>query len=177
MTCGRFTMANDLEMHNALVTKVHFTFTWKQEDDDLKLIHANATHVKDIAEIPQNEPPKPITQSIIFDYQNTITTKDRKQKKLAFRDMDGATHYLYPEEIIFIHTKFKICHIYTKEQIFCSRMNLSDIKHPQLIQVHRSYIVNQRYIKSIKRYEAKLIDHICVPIGRERYLDIKKALQ
>ncbi|ADU27881.1 LytR/AlgR family response regulator transcription factor [Ethanoligenens harbinense] len=64
---------------------------------------------------------------------------------------------VYVDEIIFLEINARACTIHTAEQVFrLNRMPLKDvlrhINSPDIIQTHKSYAVNLRYIRSIERY-------------------------
>ena len=45
------------------------------------------------------------------------------------------------------------------------------------LRIHKSYLVNTMYIDSVRRYRASLTDGQELPIGKERYMELKKHLQ
>lgn len=161
-----------------VVSKHHFTFTWKQKENDLKLIHAMACHLRDFPapENPESFPPKPV-QAKIFETQPELPIRPAEQEKISIRDVSGKIRYLYPDEIIYIQASDKICNIYTKTETFSSRMTLNTLEIPSLLNVHKSYRVNKRYIREIHRYQATLSNGVQIPVGKSRYMDAKKALQ
>ena len=52
----------------------------------------------------------------------------------------------------------------------------SEINSDTFIRCHKSYLVNMEYIKSIKRYTAILENNEEVPLGRNKYKEIKDKL-
>ena len=50
------------------------------------------------------------------------------------------------------------------------------MEYPGFLRIHRSYVVNLRYVQSIRRYRATLTDGRELPIGQEKYLALKAAL-
>lgn len=177
VTYGRFMMTGNGADGRILITKVHFTFTWIQRENDLKLILANATHVKSAVPMAsKKEPQKQSPQSLIFEQASQYGVADKEPKKMAFRDVEGAIRYLYPEEILYIRAENKLCEVHTGSGTFSTRLNISSICHPQLLQIHRSYIVNRRYVKEVRRYQAALFDGTVLPVGRDKYQDVRLTL-
>lgn len=84
---------------------------------------------------------------------------------------------IYPDEIVYIKVDNKICSIYMGTECFFARITLNDLKVPDLLNVHKSYRVNQQYIRDICQYRATLFNGTQIPIGKSRYLDVKKALE
>lgn len=56
-------------------------------------------------------------------------------------------------------------------------MPLNALELPLLLLVHKSYWVNKQYIKELHRYQATLYNGVQIPVGKSRYMDVKKALQ
>lgn len=52
----------------------------------------------------------------------------------------------------------------------------NEINSDTFIRCHKSYLVNMEYIKSIKRYTAILENNEEVPLGRNKYKEIKDKL-
>lgn len=166
VTYGRFTATC-----NGLSTRIHFTFVWQQKGDDLLLLHANANHAQKM--------PQATAQSKIFE----LSPKENQQayredeKKLTFRDLNGSIRYLFTKEIRFMQATNKVCEIFTQEDSFSSRITLKEIASPPFFQIHRGYLVNLSYLREMRRYCAILLDGTELPIGKERYMDLKHHLQ
>jgi hypothetical protein len=176
-SCGRY-IASFNSGEKILVSKHHFTFTWKQVDNDLKLIHAMACHVKDFpAENDLKKLSSEPVQAKIFDNIPPQPADTSAKQKISIRDINGKIRYLYSDEIIYIKADDKICHIYMETEFFSARITLNELKLPDLLFIHKSYRVNRKYIKEICRYQATLTNGLQIPIGKSRYMDIKKLLE
>lgn len=177
VTCGRY-IASSNAAEEAIASKHHFTFTWRQDENDLKLIHAMACHAKDF---PSDSNPKEgsakLMQAKIFDNIPAQPTTTAVHQKISIRDISGKIRYIYPDEILYVKIDNKICSIYMGTECFFARIKLSDLQIPGLLSVHKSYRVNQQYIREICRYQATLFNGIQIPIGKSRYMDVKKALE
>lgn len=53
---------------------------------------------------------------------------------------------------------------------------LMDQLPPEFFPLHRCYIVNTRYVTSVRRYEAELLDGIKLPIPAATYMQVKREL-
>ncbi|MFR2769410.1 MAG: LytTR family transcriptional regulator DNA-binding domain-containing protein [Thomasclavelia sp.] len=88
------------------------------------------------------------------------------------------------QRIIFYHLKLFISNQMIKSVLFILlvdsiniRSSLNDLEClPFLLRVHKSYLVNNYYIKSIKRYQIQLINDVIIPVSQKNYLNIKKQL-
>ncbi|MEG0227906.1 MAG: LytTR family DNA-binding domain-containing protein [Lachnospiraceae bacterium] len=175
VTYGRFTMTGEEDNCN-LIAKVHFTFVWTQKEDDLKLLLANATHVKFLPASEEVTDLPPIPQTKIFDQRLLNNLISKRQEKLSFLDTNGTMHFLYPANIIYIKADDKLCTICTDTGSFSSRIRMKDINYPHFLQIHRSYIINRQHLQSLKRYKAILSDGTTLPVGRDRYPELKQSL-
>lgn len=161
------------------ISKHHFTFVWKQINDDLKLIQAMACHVEEISSADNKSfPADPVVQVTIFkdDQTQANAIATAKEKKLAVYETNGNTRYIAPSGIVYIEADNKLCHVHTVSENFTVRHTLTDFDLPELLLVHKSYRVNKRYIKEICRYEAKLLTEEKIPIGKSKYMQVKNAL-
>lgn len=166
VTYGRF-----LATSGGQAAKVHFTFVWRQKGDDLRLLHANATHVK--------KPEAATAQSRIFesDSQEKPQPYQQEEQTLTLRDLQGSIHYLLADHVLYVKSTDKICEVFTTEGSFQSRITLKALTHPPMLQLHKSYLCNLGYLRKIKRYQATLADGTTLPVGRECYMDVKSRLQ
>ena len=48
---------------------------------------------------------------------------------------------------------------------------------PTMLQCHKSWLVNPRYITKIERYKVSLLNNEELPIGKSRYDELKMKLQ
>ncbi|MEF9938915.1 MAG: LytTR family DNA-binding domain-containing protein [Clostridium sp.] len=172
VTYGRFTAASG-SGHKRQETKVHITFVWKQKADALKLILANATHVRELPEESEHPDSLPVTQSTFFTRNQT---KYSSPEKRMFRDMSGNIHYLFLDEILYIEARDKLCTVFTENGSFSTRSTLKEQEGSQFILIHRSYLVNITYIHEFHRYKVLLANGVQLPIGKERYMALKARL-
>ena len=155
---------------------VHFTFAWVQRQDDLLLIHANASHAQPApAQAQDAAQASQIAQARMFlDKSDAAATLG---EKIRFRDMEGRIHFLYAHEIFYIKSGDLLCEVHMEREVFQTRATLRDLKLPGFFLVHRSYLVNTCHVHDIRRFEATLMDGTRLPISRERYMEFKRFLQ
>ena len=176
MSCGRYIVSLEMGGQTA-VSKHHFEFTWRQVGNNLKLVHAMACHLRDFppseadADV-QTEP----SQARIFEFLPKQMMQNSVQEKIPIRDLSGKIRYIYPNEIIYIQAMDKICSIFTESETFLSRITLNTIDFSSLISVHKSFKVNKQYIKEICRYKVTLSNGVQLPVGKSKYMEVKKEL-
>lgn len=153
-------------------SKIAFTFVWKQTEETLLLVHANMSHNR-----PQtrNSGGLPEAGRSIAGLPAQPPSAG-PETKMSLRDLNGKIHYIFPSEIQYIKSDNKICHIFTAESDFPVRITLHRLYRPPFLLIHRSYLVNKNYVREICRYQATLLNGIQIPIGKEKYMEIKKAL-
>lgn len=166
VTYGRFKATT-----NDISSKIHFTFVWKESNSELRLIHANASHA--------NPMPQVNAKSKIFKTPSRTrqALDDLEEKRICLQDLDGTTHYLIADEIYFIKANNNVCDIHARSGTFTCRITLKELVTEPFFQIHRSYLVNIEYIKEIHRYTAKLKNGVELPIGKERYMNLKQLLK
>ena len=84
------------------------------------------------------------------------------------------------ENIIYIESKNHKAIIHcSNEKTKYQYLKLDDLEESihsnDFFRIHKSYLVNLSYLKTIQNYEAYLINGIVLPIARSKYADAKKA--
>ena len=170
---GRFAASYRGEDGSLLVSRVHFSFVWKQVGNDLRLAQATATHLRDGGEGAPVQ-----TQSRIFD---TLPLRRAASggpgKKLELRGTDRRIRYLAEDEILYIRSHVNVCEVFTASDSFTVRATLRSLERPSFYLIHQSYLVNTAYIDRVYRYRAVLADGRELPIGKQRYLDLRRHLK
>lgn len=177
---GHFT-ASAWENEESLVySHQRLTLVWKQVQDDLKLLHVNCTMAKDVpieaASLPGTERLKEDIRW--FDYIRRFETLKEKEEQIMLKDSNGRIHFLFPSEILSVHVESRLSTIYTGGSLFTVRKNLNHILEeiPQLLQVHKNWLVNPVHMKTIQRYTITLLPDMEVPVGKSRYNEVRDAL-
>lgn len=104
----------------------------------------------------------------------------RESGRLTFKS-GTVTVYLRPEEILYVESfkKKQLIHTDQREIELTSTFSavLEQLCGLGFIQIHKSYMVNFRYIHSIDRTEVELDDHTRLPIGRSRLQMVQQEFQ
>lgn len=182
ITYGRCLVTATLENDQKLASGIHFTFVWKQEENDMYLLQASANHVQDeqLQELPDNvsilQNSDVIPQARVFDHVKPEVLSASDQQKLKVRDDHGSLHFLSASEIIYAQCSNKYCTIITDHGTLTSYMPLKNLELDGFIRIHTSFLINKNYARSIKRYELTLRDGTTLPVGKERYKNIVEQL-
>lgn len=178
---GRCKKTVILDDGTVLHAHVRFTYVWHMIDGELKLAHIHSSHAQDIPInriLPQPEPFN--EHSDFFEYMKKMDSGRTDREKITFRDREKNFRCLFPTDILYIKAAGQWSDVYTKTDNFQVWGLLSEYEKnmPGLFKrIHKSYLVNSLYIDSIHRYKAVLRDGRELPIGKERYMDLKRYLQ
>lgn len=159
------------------ITKTRCTFIWKRKQKNWLLIHLHTSFARDVPLIYDSKYDfiDIDKYSSWFQFVRDIDHYENHDKRIAFVDIDGITHFLLPSEILYVEVNDKLSTIYTFGENIIIRSSLRDILNQGhfFIQVHKRYLVNNYYVKSIKRYEISLVSDIKIPVSQKNYLEIK----
>lgn len=178
---GRYKITTVLE--DKAVTHAHArgTYVWRKIDGELKLIHVHTSHAQDVPLNQLAPQPGPLTlDSNYFEYVQKMDPVRNNTEKLSFRDREKHYHYLLPSEIVYLQASGQWTIVHTESGSFQTFGLLAEYEKitPEIFRrIHKSYIVNSMYIDTICRYTATLRDGREFPIGKERYMELKRYLQ
>ncbi|EDS76533.1 putative response regulator [Clostridium botulinum C str. Eklund] len=96
-------------------------------------------------------------------HMNNDNTTTLERKYVNFNLKDELYIKVYIDEIIFVEVMGRVCIIHTKERDYpIKKLSLKRIlkliNDNDIIQSHRSFIVNTRYIKKIVKIDNKIYD-------------------
>ncbi len=174
--CCRFTLSSILPDASSLQMHTRLTIIWKYIDGALKIIHIHGSNAQDISlTIAAPQPALKKNDEDFIAYIKHSTTQTSSLKKL-FRQPSGA-HCILPEkDILYLQADGQNTKIYTiNDCILVSgilqvhQKALSD----NFFRIHKSYLVHISAITTFYRYRVTLCNKIELPIGKERYLDLK----
>lgn len=100
-------------------------------------------------------------------------------KHVTFKGKDSSLLYLAENEIVFVRSIGHYTQIHCLHDNFESSEGITAIhnKYPELfVRVHKSYLLNPWLVKSMKRFEAAMVDGSRVPISTRKYMEIKKNI-
>lgn len=157
-----------------LSTVQRITFIWKIEEGQFKLLHF---HVSNPIELRENS--EYFLQSTgegTFEY--TKKMKARKRRLIACGKHDQ-TYILCNQDIVYIEAENTNSVIHCLNKDIFSRESISVLEKKlgeDFIKTHRSFIVNNRYITGIKRYQLAVRQGIELPIPEKKYREIKEKV-
>lgn len=134
-------------------------------------------------------------QLYCYEFTNSLCTFFKIEKtELSSISQNLTTNVLYLQkrkqhirilihEILYIESNKNYIQIHTLYKTYRLRMRIQDLSNSldatYFLRCHQSYIVNMRYIRSMKRYEIVLYNNIKIPISktytkqtRAKYLEL-----
>ncbi len=117
--------------------------------------------------------PKPYKKEDVFRLLNELlksSMEEPKKDSLLIKDKNGVSFRLHPSDIIYVTPMSRRIHIITTLTEYTTQyMSLSDFHFlfPNLIQIHRKYLVNPEFIKNYDKTNQLIhIGGAVLPVGR-----------
>ena len=163
-------------MHGQYRIVVSFTIILKFEGKNIKLLHQNNSYEYFHIENKEEEPIK--SDLLTTQYVRNLLLEQPFHHRLPFRS-GTQTVFVNPQTILYVESMGKKTNIVCLDRIITSNYAMSeckDILPDSFYQVHRSYLVNTRYVSSIKRFEVLLLSGIAIPVPEKEYTRVKGDL-
>lgn len=177
---GRYKVTATKEDGSVFHVHVRGTYVWRMVNGELKLAHVHDSHGDMPTGQQASEAGQYLADADFLEYMKHMDMQKANQEKIVFRDKEKNYHYLFPSDILYLKAAAQYSIVHTKSDRFKTWGLLADFekKVPETFRrIHKSYLVNTMYIDSVRRYRAFLTDGQELPIGKERYMELKKHLQ
>ncbi len=153
----------------------HFTLTYRLIDSEIKIVHQHISY-----EYMQRGERDTLNLDInTMQFVRNLLLERPARTRLALRS-GRQTIFINPDTILYVLGQRKRTDLVCVDRVIAcnsSMGELAKILPQQFYQLHRSYLVNTRYIVAVRRFEAELISGICVPIPAVTYQQAKQDLQ
>ena len=121
---------------------------------------------------------KPVKQKKLIEALEAVRAQSNQAKVIHVSNAEGE-FTININDILFMEAQNQQVNIQTYEDGFVQRYNLSDyveeLAKYDFISVHRSYLVNLKFVKGINKQEVIMEDETVLPISRLRYKEVKQA--
>ena len=124
---------------------------------------------------------KPVPADAFFAaMDDIIRAKAQEQEHFLVLKSRIGVHKVHLSELVYVEAQNRKVIYYTSggEQIVCTALfsSVCDnlLQHREFIQVHRSFLVNMNYIRSIGAIDMYLHNGKSIPLAQRRVTDIKK---
>lgn len=123
---------------------------------------------------------KPIDENRLFEALSAASERNNtSDNKKVVIETDGETVAVYEDEIEYLEAFSHSTSVYTQSGVLevQNGMNsvMAKLSADKFIKCHRSYGINLRCVKLIKKYEVLLDSGKTVPISRRMYNDVNNA--
>lgn len=156
-----FTLVYKYSCDQAKIISHHFTYGFARTDESNKnaVLHMDTNTHQFIRSLLLNHP---------------------QYKQIAIKS-GSRIIYINPAMILYIEKiKGRCTDIVCADQVVSCTTSLYKIEQMlpgNFYPIHRGYIVNILYIKSLKRYEAELISGIKIPVPARNYMNVKRNME
>ncbi|MGN1341292.1 MAG: LytTR family transcriptional regulator DNA-binding domain-containing protein [Oscillospiraceae bacterium] len=176
---GRYLVATDEENDYFLQAQQRCTVIWALNGDRFEIKHIHVSNP--IGELKLAEGEMFVNQlgKMADEYIKRHINDLNDTSKIIGTGLDGHVYFLNRSEVIYACALNKYCEIHTTNGDIEMKIKISDFLAQAgegFTAVHRSYVVNLRYIKEICPYDVIMTDGSAVPIPMRRYTQIKSML-
>lgn len=155
------------------------TVIWKFLQDAWYITHIHGSNAQDIPMQPERTLGENPADTAFFKYLSQMHQANMPEK-ISFRDVDGKYQIFSPNEISHLQAAGGQTVLFAKGQPFQIAGNLA-LHEKKLTdgfhRVHKSYIVNGVYVKSLCRYTITLKDGTALPVGKSRYMALQETFK
>ena len=110
----------------------------------------------------------------------SVVVERMRQKRTLWIKTDMGEQKLPVNHILYMEAQNQNILIYTKNDTYCVRYNLSDyeheLAHDGFFRIHRGYLVSLMHIKSVGKCEITLDNNTTLPVSRTKEKELKEAL-
>lgn len=123
---------------------------------------------------------KPIDENRLFDALSAASERNNtSDNKKIILEIDGETIAIYEDEIEYLEAFSHSTSVYTESGALEVQSGMSAVmakfSADKFVKCHRSYGINLKCVKLIKKYEVLLDSGKTVPISRRMYNDVNDA--
>lgn len=173
--CGQIIVQNS-HTHRKAIT--HFSICYKIISGEIKIIHQHNSY-----QFLQHDN-KNKNNSFNIDIATTRFVRDLLLDKSSYKRISlrcgSDTVFVNPNTILYFQSQRKQTEAVCLDRVIACKIPIGELSKtlpPEFISVHRSYIVNTRYVSTIRRFELELVSGICIPIPAASYMALKEKIQ
>lgn len=155
------------------------TFTWELINEEPKICHMHVSNP--MGEIKKAEGKRFINEmgQMARKYMEEKIA-DLRSRPQAIEGMDGSTHFISTSDILYAEARSRYCDLMLKNgEIFPAKLSLTGfekIADSYFVRVHRSYMVNIRYLSKIQPCEVTMRNKVRIPIPEKRFAEIREQI-
>lgn len=120
---------------------------------------------------------KPVDRIRLFSVLDRYLDRHVPEKEFLLKSDEGIIH-ISPDAILYCEAMGKKTNLYLADgRVLAGDMGISGMKAclpEDFVPCHRSYLVNLRYVRSIKRDEVRLDNGLGIPVSRRLYGELNE---
>lgn len=151
------------------------TVVWKFTANGWQLVHIHGSNAQDVPLFAENSA-KTIPTDSFIDYISRATDAIPAPQHM-FRLPSGAHYFVNEGEIVYMQADGKNSILYTKNDVVTVsgllRTHISELSD-HFYRIHKSYLINLRYLSAMQRYWATLSTKTKLPISKEKYIPLRE---
>jgi hypothetical protein len=92
---------------------------------------------------------------------------------------ENATYSFDPDMVLYVEAIGKVCTVYMMNRTMVIRQPIIvlETQFPkQFCRIHRSYLVNCRFVLQVERYSVTLINGTVLPVPAKRYMEVREKI-
>lgn len=158
----------------AAAVQQRITMLFHKEEDGFRLYHLHTSNEWD--EGTENG----VFPAYIERCARPYTPKPPREDSRHFVfKADSSTYCFDLDMILYVEATGKVCTVYMLNRTMVIRQPLKafEAQFPrQFCRIHRSYLVNCRYVLQIERYSLTLTNGAVLPIPAKRYIEVRESI-
>lgn len=175
---GTYSLFSDVESEMILAGKQRVTMMFRKEKDGFRLYHIHASNEWD--ELAEGEIfPVQISRQTYHYVQKLLQESGQAPNRRIIIKMEHATYSFDPDMVLYVEAIGKVCTVYMMNRTMVIRQPITvlETQFPkQFCRIHRSYLVNCRFVLQVERYAVTLINGTVLPIPAKRYMEVREEI-
>lgn len=175
---GTYSLFSDMESEMVLAVKQRVTMLFRKEKDDFRLYHLHVSN--EWTELAEDEVfPMQISSQTYHYVQKLLQERGQTQSHRIVIKVENATYAFDPDRVLYVEAADKACTIHMMNRTMVIRQPIAvlEAQFPkQFCRIHRSYLVNCRFIVKVERYAVTLVNSTALPIPAKRYMEVREKI-
>ena len=175
---GTYSLFSDVKSEMVLAAKQRATMMFRKEKNGFRLYHLHVSN--EWEELAKDEVfPVQVSRQTYHYVQKLLQESGQTPNRHIIIKVENATYFFDPDMVLYAEANGKVCTIYMMNRAMVIRQPLSALETQfpkQFCRIHRSYLVNCRFILQVERYAVTLINGTVLPIPAKRYMEVREKI-
>ena len=175
---GTYSLFSDVKSEMILAVKQRITMMFRKEKDGFRLYHIHTSNAWE--ELAEDEVfPVQISRQTYHYVQKLLQKSGQTPNRRIIVRVENAAYSFEPDMVLYVEATGKVCTVYMLNRTMVIRQPLKALETlfpKQFCRIHRSYLVNCRFILQVERYAVTLINGTVLPIPAKRYMEVREEI-